>query len=109
MVDKDCNQNVGYFWELQVNIGYISSSNVTISGRVGSTGDPVEEDGGIPPHQEEGDPGPGMAGGQEKPGLPHLAPHLAEQLSPSAVPGCSSQFPGSTPSGVASSPSFPER
>ena len=45
MVDKDCNQNFGYF---QVNIGYISSSNVTISGRVGSTGDPVEEDGGIP-------------------------------------------------------------
>ena len=62
MVFKDCNQNFGYFWELQVNIGYISSSNVTISSRVCSTGDPVEEDGGIPPHQEEGDPGPGMAG-----------------------------------------------
>ena len=28
---------------------------------VGSTGDPVEEDVGIPPHQEESDPGPGMA------------------------------------------------
>ena len=62
MVDKDCNQNFGYFWELQVNIGYISSSNVTISSRVCSTGDPVEEDGGIPPHQKEGDPRPGMAG-----------------------------------------------
>ena len=30
---------------------------------VGSTGDPVEEDVGIPPHQEESDPGPGMAVG----------------------------------------------
>ena len=69
-------------------------SKVTISSKVCSTGDPVEEDGGVPPHQEEGDPGPGMAGVQEKPALPHLAPHLGEQLSPSAVPGCSSQFPG---------------
>ena len=29
---------------------------------VGSTGDPVEEDVDIPSHQEESDPGPGMAG-----------------------------------------------
>ena len=41
-----------------------------------------------------------LVGGQKKPSLPHLAPHLAEQLSPSAVPGCSSQFPGSAPSGT---------
>ena len=145
---------------------------VTISSRVCSTGDPVEENGGVPPNQEEGDPGPGVAvhslsslpfafdtsfsavgcqpkrkskslreegypfaakpvlghddellrgdvetkftvqgwgqaaarhqlvGEQKKPSLPHLAPHLAEQLSPSAVPGCSSQFPGSAPSGT---------
>ena len=41
-----------------------------------------------------------LVGGQEKPALPHIAPHLAEQLSPSAVPGCSIQFPGSAPSGT---------
>ena len=40
---------------------HTASSHITINGRVGSTGDPVEEDGGVPLHEEEGDPGPGMA------------------------------------------------
>ena len=38
-----------------------SSSKVTISGWICRAGYPVEEDGGIPPHQEEGDSGPGVA------------------------------------------------